>query len=65
MWLRAKVRTGAYILSARLRVDESSLRQRQLDALPKLLDQIAKAKMADPALDLYSRDNLDTGTPSQ
>jgi hypothetical protein len=52
MWLRAKVRTGAYILSARLRVDESSLRQRQLDALPKLLDQIAKAKRANPSLNL-------------
>src|SRR5258708_102663 len=52
MWLRAKVRTGAYVLSARLRVDESSLRQRQLDALPKLLDQIEKAKKAHPSLDL-------------
>ena len=52
MWLRAKVRVGAYILSARMRVDENSLRQRQLDALPKLLDQIERAKRADPALDL-------------
>ena len=40
MWLRAK-----------LRVDEASLRRRELDALPKL-DQIAAAKRADPALDL-------------
>jgi hypothetical protein len=50
MWIRAKVRTGAYVLSARLRVDEASLRARQLDALPKLLEQIEKAKRADPAL---------------
>jgi hypothetical protein len=28
MWLRAKIRASAYILSAKLRVDEASLRHR-------------------------------------
>jgi hypothetical protein len=52
MWLRAKLRAGAYVLSAKLRVDEASLRRRELDALPKLLDAIRRAKANDPALDL-------------
>ena len=52
MWLRAKLRAGAYVLSAKLRVDEASLRRRELDALPKLLDAIRAAKASDPALDL-------------
>lgn len=52
MWLRAKLRAGAYVLSAKLRVDEQALRKRELDALPRLLKQIAKAKEADPSLDL-------------
>lgn len=50
MWLRAKLRAGAYVLSAKLRVDEAHLRKRELDALPKLLNAIQAAKEADPAL---------------
>jgi hypothetical protein len=52
MWLRAKIRAGGYVLAAKLRVDEASLRKRELDALPRLLQQIAKANADDPALDL-------------
>ena len=39
-------------LAARMRVDEASLRTRELDVLPKLLEKIKKAKQDDPALDL-------------
>ena len=52
MWLRAQVRAGAYVLAARLRVDEDALRKRELDALPKLLERIRQAKADNPALDL-------------
>jgi len=52
MWLRAKVQAGQLVLAARLRVDEDSLRKRELDALPKLLEQIRQAKIENPALDL-------------
>jgi len=52
MWLRAKVQAGQLVLAARLRVDEGSLRKRELDALPKLLEQIRQAKIENPALDL-------------
>lgn len=52
MWLRAKLRAGGHLLSARLRVDEAALKKRQLDVLPKLLEQIRQAKKDNPALDL-------------
>ena len=52
MWLRARMRAGRDILSARLRVDESVLRARQMDELPGLLEAIRAAKKADPELDL-------------
>ena len=52
MWLLAKLRVGQAVLAARLRVDEASLRKRELDALPKLLEQIRQAKIESPALDL-------------
>jgi hypothetical protein len=52
MWLRAKVQAGHLILSASLRVDEASLRKCELDALPRLMEAIAKAKADNPALDL-------------
>ena len=52
MWLRAKLRVGQLVLAARLRVDEASLRKREVDILPKLLDQIRQAKADNPALDL-------------
>ena len=52
MWLRAKVQAGQLVLAARLRVDEDSLRKRELDALPKLIEQIRQAKLENPALDL-------------
>lgn len=56
MWLRAKLRAGGYVLAAKLRVDEAALRKREMDALPKLLEQIAQAKKQDPSLNL----SLDT-----
>jgi hypothetical protein len=52
MWLRAKLRAGGYVIAAKLRVDEAALRKREMDALPKLIEQIAQAKLADPALNL-------------
>jgi hypothetical protein len=52
MWLRAKLRAGGYVLGAKLRVDEASLRKRELDVLPRLLEKIAKAKQDNPALNL-------------
>lgn len=52
MWLRARQRAGRDMLAATLRVEERSLRRRQLDVLPELLRQIAEARASDPALDL-------------
>jgi len=52
MWLRAKVQAGQLVLAARLRVDEASLRQHEVDILPKLIEQIRQAKLENPALDL-------------
>lgn len=52
MWLRAKLRAGRDIIATRLRADENSLRQRQLDSLPELMEAIRVAKERDPALDL-------------
>jgi hypothetical protein len=52
MWLRAKMRASGYVLAAKLRVDEASLRKRELDALPKLLERIEQAKKDNPALEL-------------
>jgi len=45
MWLRAKLRTGRDVLGARLRVDENSLKSRQLDVLPDLIKQIQLARL--------------------
>jgi hypothetical protein len=52
MWLKAKLRAGRDVLAARLRVDENSLRKRQLDVLPELLKMMADAKRENPKLDL-------------
>jgi hypothetical protein len=52
MWLAAKAKAGHLILAAKLRVDEASLRKRELGALPKLLEKIEQAKRDNPALDL-------------
>ena len=52
MWLRAKLRAGRDVLGARLRVDEASLKRRELDVLPELLEMIKTAKAAKPELDL-------------
>jgi hypothetical protein len=52
MWLRAKLRASRDVLAARLRVDENSLRRKQLDALPELLRMMAEAKAENPKLDL-------------
>lgn len=52
MWLKAKLRAGRDVLAARLRVDEASLRKRELDVLPELIEMIQQAKKANPKLDL-------------
>jgi len=52
MWLRAKLRAGRDILSARLRVDENSLKKRAVDMLPELLKAIQEAKQENPSLEL-------------
>jgi hypothetical protein len=52
MWLRAKQRAGRDMLAGTLRVEERSLRRRQLDVLPQLLECIREARAADPAIDL-------------
>lgn len=40
------------MLAGTLRVEERSLRRRQMDVLPELLRQIQEARASDPALDL-------------
>ena len=51
MWLRAKDRAGRAMLVATLRVEERSLRRRELDILPALISRIDAALAKNPALD--------------
>jgi hypothetical protein len=52
MWLRARDRAGRAMLTATLRVEERSLRRRELDVLPDLLRRIEELRETNPALDL-------------
>lgn len=50
MWLRARDRAGRAMLGATLRVEERSLRRREMDVLPALLDRIEALRAKNPAL---------------
>lgn len=50
MWLRARDRAGRAMLSGTLRVEERSLRRRELDILPSLLARIDELQAKQPAL---------------
>lgn len=52
MWLRAKDRAGRAMMTGTLRVEERSLRRRELDILPSLIERIDAALAKNPALDL-------------
>jgi len=52
MWLRAMQRAGRDMLAATLRVEERSLKRRELDLGAQILEQIRRARETDPALDL-------------
>jgi len=51
MWLRARDRAGRSMLAATLRVEDRTLRQRELDMMPKLLAEIRQLRSRNPALD--------------
>lgn len=51
MWLRARDRAGRAMLTGTLRVEERSLRRRELDILPELLRRIDELRKQYPALD--------------
>ncbi len=52
MWLRARDRAGRAMLAGTLRVEDRSLRRRELDMLPSILEEIRRARAANPELDL-------------
>lgn len=52
MWMRARDRAGRAMLTATLRVEERSLRKKELDILPKLLERIESLRSKNPALSL-------------
>jgi hypothetical protein len=52
MWMRARDRAGRAVLTATLRVEERSLRRKELDVLPKLLERIERLRNTNPSLTL-------------
>lgn len=50
LWLRAKLRATRDILNARIRVDEASLKRRELDVLPELIKMMREARQENPHL---------------
>jgi hypothetical protein len=57
MWLRARDRAGRAMLTGTLRVEERSLRRRELDVLPELLKRIDELRATNPLLDLSASRN--------
>lgn len=50
LWLRAKLRASRDVLAARMRVDEASLKRRELDVLPELIRMMHEARERNPHL---------------
>lgn len=50
MWVMAKNKAASETLRLRTRVDEQALKRQKLDALPKLLEEIRRAKADNPQL---------------